>query len=170
MKKVLVVGCPGVGKTTFARKLAKKTGLPLIHLDFYYHDKNFDYENDKIAWRKKVLQLCRRNEWVIDGNYSSTFQERFKMADTILFFDFPLHKRLYGIFKRRWEYRNKKREDMPDTWRENINWEFIKFVITFHKYTRHKIKAVLNQKTNKKVIVFKNRRDAQKYLEHLKSE
>ncbi|MEY8605912.1 hypothetical protein [Muribaculum intestinale] len=32
MKKVIIIGCPGAGKSTFARKLSAKTGLPLYYL------------------------------------------------------------------------------------------------------------------------------------------
>lgn len=165
MKRVLIIGCPGAGKTTFSKKLAQKTGLPLIHLDFYYHDKNFDYETNRPAWHKRVLELIKGKEWIIDGNYSSTFPERFEMADTIIWFDFPRHLRLAGILKRRWEFMGaKKRTDMPDTWRENINWEFFKFVWSFENY-RPKIMDVINQKASKKIIIFKKRRDAQNFLD-----
>jgi adenylate kinase family enzyme len=163
MKKVLVIGCPGAGKTTFARQLASKTGLPLIHLDYYYHDRNYDYYNDKAAWRLRVLSLMKADEWIMDGNYSTTFPERFEKADTIIFFDYPLRLRMYGIFKRWRQYRNKKRDDMPDGWNETISWEFFKFVWNFEAY-RPRITNVINKKTSKKIITFKNRGQTREYL------
>lgn len=169
MKRVLVIGCPGAGKTTFAKKLAEITQLPLIHLDVYYNDKKLGYENDKIAWRKKVFELMKPGKWIMDGNYSSSFPERFEKADTIFFFDFPRRLRLRGILMRRIEYHNqrKKRDDMPGDWREKITWEFFWYVWSFEKY-KPKITSVLNKETRKKVIIFKNRRDAQNYLDSLK--
>ena len=169
MKRVLVIGCPGAGKTTFAKQLAAKTGLPLIHLDFYYHDKSKNYyaQENKETWFAHVRQLMKPDEWIMDGNYSSTFPERFEKADTIIFFDFPLHLRLYGIFKRRWQFRKKVRDDMPEGWCEAITWEFFKFVWNFENY-RPRITNVLNQRTSKKVIVFKTRAQAQRYLDKIK--
>lgn len=163
MRKVLVVGCPGAGKSTFSKKLADITGLPIIHLDYYYHDKNFDYYVNKPAWFAKVHDLMEADEWIMDGNYSSTFPERFAAADTIFFFDFPLYLRMYGIFKRRWQMRNKKRYDMPDNWKEKMDWEFIRFVWHFNSY-RPRIINVINQENSKKIITFKNRKDVREYL------
>ncbi len=37
MKRVIVIGSPGAGKSTFARKLKDKTGLPLYYLDRIFH-------------------------------------------------------------------------------------------------------------------------------------
>src|ERR1035438_9231421 len=154
MKRVLIIGSPGSGKTTFAAGLAKKTGLPLIHLDYYYHDRTKDYYNEKNkpAWRAQVMGLLKPESWICDGNYSSTFPQRFKLADTIIYFDFPLYLRMYGIFKRRLEFRNKKRKDMPNDWRETADWEFVKFVWNFRKKYNHKITDIIDNDTSKKVI------------------
>jgi adenylate kinase family enzyme len=170
MKRVLVIGCPGAGKTTFAIELAKLTGLPLIHLDYYYHDKTKDYYNErnKPAWLAKVRDLMEGDKWIMDGNYSSTFAERFKKADTIIFFDFPRRTRILGIFKRRLQYRNKARQDMPLDWDERIRWDFFKFVWNFEQY-RPRIINVIDSDSSKKLLVFKNRADANLYLGKLET-
>lgn len=113
----------------------QKTGLPLVHLDNYYHDKTKGYysKQNKLAWRAKVLELIEPKEWIVDGNYSSTFLKRLERADTIIFLDYPLCIRMYGLFKRRWEYRNKLRADAPEDWQEKIDWEFFKFVWSFRR-------------------------------------
>lgn len=40
MKKVIVIGSPGAGKSVFSKKLSKITNLPLYHLDMIYHKKD----------------------------------------------------------------------------------------------------------------------------------
>ena len=41
MKKIIVIGCPGSGKSTFSKSLHKATNIPLYHLDrlFWNEDK-----------------------------------------------------------------------------------------------------------------------------------
>ena len=71
MNRIVIIGCPGAGKSTFARKLAAKTGLPLYYLDMIWHRadrtvigrEEFDRQLDK---------LVIEDEWIIDGNYART--------------------------------------------------------------------------------------------------
>lgn len=170
MKRVAVVGCPGTGKTVFSRKLAEITGLSLIHLDRYYHDKNYGYEHDREAWIKRVEKLTSRSEWIIDGNYRSTFPLRFSRADTIIFLDYPRWRAIKGIYARRFRYHNKLRDDMPEGWREKIPLDFFMFVWRFNKRYRPDITKAIEGKHDKKVFVFQSPREAQNYLDGIISE
>lgn len=40
MKKIMIIGSPGAGKTTFARALSRRVGIPLYHLDAIWHRPN----------------------------------------------------------------------------------------------------------------------------------
>lgn len=128
MKRVVIIGCPGAGKSTFSRQLAQATNLPLVHLDFYYHDDRFDYQHDKHEWRKLVALLADKERWIIEGNYKSTFELRFPRADTIIYFDYPRYISVWRTLKRRAQYHNKLRPEMPANWQEKISPEFMKFV------------------------------------------
>jgi len=164
MNRVAIIGCPGTGKTTFAGKLAKKTELPVIHLDYYYHQTEHDYYHDKAAWIKWVEQLIRQDKWIMDGNYSSTFEARFKQADTIIFFDLPRRTSLYGVIKRRIQYRNKQRHEMPSDWEEKANLEFLRYVWNFNGAPRQRLVDLLAQTKDKEVIVFTSRAQAEEFL------
>lgn len=72
MLKITIVGCPGAGKSTFARALSRKTKIPLHHLDYHYHQKEFDYDNNKPAWLNKLGDLTAVDSWIIEGNYGSS--------------------------------------------------------------------------------------------------
>lgn len=171
MKRVLIIGSPGTGKTTFAKKLAKKTGLPLVHLDLYYHDSTKDYyqETNKQAWYVKVGELINKDKWIIDGNYNSTLENRIKRADTIIFFDFSTLKALKGILKRRIELHNKARDDMPSGWNEHIDWGFVHYVWRYNKIKRPKVVEVINSSQPKSVVVFSSHLDTEEYLNNLDS-
>lgn len=171
MKRVLIIGSPGTGKTTFARKLALKTGLPLVHLDLYYHNKtkNYYHEINKQAWHSQVDELISQDKWIIDGNYNSTLEARVKRADTIIFFDLARRKAVTGVFKRRLVLHNKIRDDMPSYWKEHIDWKFVRYVWKFNKNKRPKIMEIISAPQNKSLIVFKNHHQAEKYLAHKNS-
>jgi adenylate kinase family enzyme len=138
-----------------------------MHLDLDYHDKKHDYEHDREAWIKRVEKLTAEPEWIIDGNYRSTFPLRFDRADTIIFMDFRRWRAMKGIFARRFEYRNKLRDDMPEGWIEKIPRDFFMFVWNFNKKYRSDIVDSLNSDHYKKVIIFHRPADAERYLKQL---
>ena len=88
MKKVLILGCPGAGKSTFARKLRDKTGLPLYYLDMIWH-KPDRTTITKQEFDAKLSEIIKQEEWIIDGNYGRTLEMRFKECDTVFFLDLP---------------------------------------------------------------------------------
>jgi adenylate kinase family enzyme len=164
MKRIMIIGSPGAGKSTFARKLADKTGLPLIHLDFYYHDTGKDYYNDKAAWQKRVEELTAQESWIIDGNYGNTMGERMTLAETIFYFDMPSRKAMWGVIKRRASAWRTVRDDMPAGWKEQTDWKFLRYVWTFRKSYAAATAQLLERNRNKDIVIFRNHRQAGAYL------
>ena len=108
MQKVIVIGCPGSGKTTFAEKLNKKTGLPLYYLDAIWHkpDKtHIDREN----FDEQISRIFDASEWIIDGNYNRTIEMRLQQCDTVFLFDLPTDVCIQGARDRLGE----RRYDLP---------------------------------------------------------
>jgi adenylate kinase family enzyme len=168
MKRVLLVGSPGTGKSTFARKLAAKKGLPVIHLDRYYNDAKLGYANDEPKWNKFIEATIARETWIIDGNYSGSMGIRMRRADTIIVFEYPRWRAFLGLARRRIEYHNKVRPDMPDGWRERVDFGFLKFVWNFNvHYKVSKLYVKLEATDQNKIVRFSNPKDAQRYLEAL---
>ena len=88
MKKVIVIGCPGSGKTTFAEKLHKRMGLPLFHLDAIWHKPDRTHISRE-EYDERLAEILELEEWIIDGNYSRTLEVRMQACDTIFLFDLP---------------------------------------------------------------------------------
>ena len=88
MNKIIVIGCPGSGKTTFSEKLRDVTKLPLFYLDAIWHkaDRTHISRDEFDARLSEILSL---DSWIIDGNYSRTLERRISACDTVFLFDLP---------------------------------------------------------------------------------
>lgn len=158
MKKVIVIGCPGSGKSTFARDLREKTGLPLYHLDMLYW--NADRTTaEKAVFRARLDEVLGKDEWIIDGNYGSTMESRLAACDTVFFLDYPTEVCLEGIRARR----GKARSDMPWVETEEDE-EFTEFIKSYNSESRPQVLALLEKYGDKSICIFKSRAEADRYL------
>lgn len=165
MKKIIIIGSPGAGKSTFARKLSEITNLPLFYLDMLWHKE--DKTNvSKEEFDNGLLEIVNNAKWIIDGNYGRTLDKRFCECDTVFLLDFPVDICLEGAANRIGEVR----EDMP--WVET-EWdeEFRQFITDFPKNELPEIyKHIHKYEDTKNVVVFKSRVEINNYLTELKNE
>lgn len=160
MKKVIVIGCPGSGKSTFSGLLHQATGIPLFHLDMMYWNADKTVV-EKDVFRERLSEVMRQNEWILDGNYGSTMEWRMQACDTVFFLDYPTNVCLEGIRARR----GKARPDMPWTETEGEeDAEFVEFVRGYHVESRPKVLDLLRKYSEKEVIVLHSRREADEWL------
>ena len=162
MKKIIVIGCPGAGKSTFARKLSAKTGLPLYYLDMIWHlPDRTTLSREEFATR--LEEIAAGNEWIIDGNYLHTMPLRLKHCDTVFFFDLPVDICLAGAEARI----GHEREDMP--WTEDaMDEEFRQWIIDFPVQQRPVILKLLSEYRNSlNTIVFHSREDADAFIDSI---
>ena len=158
MKRIIVIGCPGSGKSTFSVKLCERTKLPLYHLDLMYW--NADKTTvSKEVFRARLEEVLSGDEWIVDGNYSSTMQMRIQACDTVFFLDYPVGVCLAGVSERR----GVPRRDMP--WVETEeDGEFLEFVKSFEREQRPRILELLAQHADKNIIIFKSREEASAFF------
>lgn len=147
MKKVLVIGSSGAGKSTFSRVLSEKTGLPLIHLDRLFWKPNW-VETDKSEWKEILADALAGDSWIIDGQFGGTLEMRLEKCDTVIFLDLPRALCVYRILKRVVIYKKGKRPDMADGCDEKFDWQFLKWVWNFPEKSRPKIKERLARHQN----------------------
>ena len=152
MKRVLVIGSSGAGKSTFARRLGEKTGLEVVNLDRIYWKPNW-VEPEKDEWKKTLERALKRDAWIMDGNYSGTLEMRIEPADTVIFLDMPPIICVYRILKRVVFYKKGNRPDMADDCDEKFDWEFTKWVWNYPKRSKPKVEAILKRVENEKTII-----------------
>ncbi len=162
MKKIIVIGCPGSGKSTFSRALHNKTGIPLFHLDLMY------WNADKTTVEKSVFcgrlsAVIETDRWIIDGNYGSTMELRMAACDTVVFLDYPLEICLDGIKERR----GKPRSDMP--WIETEeDAEFIEFIKGYNEHSKPNIMELIDKyKDGRKVVILGSREEADEFVRQI---
>ena len=162
MKKIIVIGCPGSGKTTFAEKLNKATGLPLFYLDAIWHKLDRTHISRE-EYDARLTEILKQDEWIIDGNYSRTMEVRLQACDTVFLFDLPMEVCIEGATARL----GKARYDVPwiDT---ELDPNFKREIEEFPVKVLPNIYALLEQyKENKRIVIFNSREQADAYLKML---
>ncbi len=154
MKKIIVIGCPGSGKTTFSEKLRDQTGVPLFYLDAIWHkpDRTHISREEYDARLSEILAL---ESFIIDGNYSRTLESRMAACDTVFLFDLPVEVCLDGAISRL----GKQRYDIPfiDT---ELDPKLKQEIEEFPTKNLPGIYALINKYKDKNVIIFKSRDQA----------
>ena len=169
MKKILIIGNAGSGKTTFALKLAQKTGIPLVHLDKIYW--SGDWEHIEKSEFDIILQKeLEKSEWIIDGNFNRTLPHRLKYCDTVFYFDIPTVTCLWGITKRIITSHGKTRSDMGGNCPEYFDKQKLTLyrnVIQFKKRHAKKYDNMLKSAKEIEIIRFKSRHQSELFLKSI---
>lgn len=167
MRRVLVIGSPGAGKSTLAAELAVKTGLPLIHLDQQYWQSGW-VEPPKDEWRRRVTELIAGNSWIIDGNYGGTLELRLARADTVIVLEFRPWICLWRILRRLAASRGRVRSDMAEGCPEKLNLEFLLYTATFPFTARRRTLAKL-ARFKGRIVRLRSPAEARGFLQSLPS-
>lgn len=162
MKRIIVIGSPGAGKSTLARRLRDITGIPLYYLDMLWHKADGTHVS-KEEFDIRLNEVVQKNRWIIDGNYQRTLKFRLQACDTVFLLDFPLNICLAGAEARI----GQAREDLP--WLETeFDPEFRQWIVDFPKNELHQIYELLEYHGGgKNIVVLKSRKEADDYLKAL---
>ena len=169
MKRVVVIGSGGAGKSTFSRQLGEITGLPVIHLDRLFWQPGW-VQTSKEEWAEIVSREIQRPAWIMDGNFGGTREMRMHAADTIIMLDLSRWICVYRILKRTLLYKPGGRPDMADGCHEKLDPEFILWVWNYRKRSRKNAMTEMEKLVDKDIIILKTRREVEQFLRRLRSE
>jgi adenylate kinase family enzyme len=168
MKRILIVGSAGAGKSTLARTLGVLLNLPVIHLDAMYWNAGW-IETPKSEWPAKVAAILGNESWIIDGNYSSTLEARLAAADAAIFLDFQRLRCLVRALRRWIAFQGTTRPDMPLGYPEKIDWEFLKWIWDYPARTRPMMLQTLEKFADRKrVFILRDPGTLERFLRAVK--
>jgi adenylate kinase family enzyme len=151
-QRILIVGCGGAGKSTLAQQIGERLSLPVVHLDSIYWSPGW-VETEKEAWLARLQEELSRPQWVMDGNYGATLEERLKHADALIYLDYPRWICLYRVVSRYIKHRGKTRPDMGPECPEQLDWVFLKWIWGYNKTRRPALLAKLDGTTGSTQII-----------------
>lgn len=163
MKRICIIGGSGSGKTTLANNLGKELHYPVCHIDGIHHLANWEIR-DKDERDKIIREKIKGKEWIIDGTYTSTLEDRFEKADYIIFLDFSTYTQVKGVLGRFIKHKGEEKEEIPGC-NEKMSLEFLIWVIKWRKRKRKDILEKLSKIDKDKVHIFKSRKQLNKWYE-----
>ena len=168
MKKIIVLGNSGSGKSTFTTILANKLHIDFLHLDPLVYKYSWDKPEYK-EMEEKVEKLLLKDSWISDGNFLYNAQSRFKECDSIVFLDLNRFVCINSVIKRHKKYKGKHRDSRSDDCDERLTLSYLKWVLKdFYKTSRKIILKYIKDNPDKHVVILKSRRQVNKYLKEVK--
>ena len=167
MERVIIIGCGGAGKSTLARKLGEKTGLPVIHLDQIWWSPGNWHHLEREEFDARLMEEIEQPQWILDGNFNRTLEMRLEKCDTVIYLDFPRLVCLKNWLSRVIKNWGHARADMGEGCTEWFDPEFAVWIWNFNKNNRQRYHALLNVAGDKKIFILRSRREVNKFLEDI---
>ncbi len=169
MKRVLVIGPGGAGKSVLSRDLASITGLPLVHLDREYWGPGWKTPAPDV-WAARVAELTAGDQWIVDGNHVDTLDQRLDRADTVVFLDFSRLTSLRGVATRLMTRAGRRRADLAPGCRNRLDRAYLRWVWSFHRETRPRVTEALTRHAGHITLqTLRSRRQSNRWLDALKN-
>lgn len=162
INKISIIGASGTGKTTLSDNLGQVLNLPVYHLDGINYFKNWE-KRDKEERDKIITEIIEKDRWVMDGTYNSTLKQRLENSDLIIYLDYSSIAQVKGVIGRYIKKHGKEREEIPGC-EEKMSLEFLLWVINWRRNKRANILNIIGEINNEKVLIFKNRRNLNKWF------
>ncbi len=168
MKRILILGSSGSGKSKFSRKLGALLNIEIIHLDSYFWKPNWEMLS-KEEWNSILEKLLKKNNWIMDGNYLRTLDLRLQYADTAIFLDFNRYFCMIRCISRFFKHSGKNRPDMCVGCNEKFDWEFARWIWNYPRDIKPRVFDLLNKYSDKVDIqILRSKKQIDRFLNDIK--
>ena len=168
MRRVMIIGQPGSGKSVLARELGEITFLPVVHID-HIHWKAGWVERPGPEKDALCAEVHAGERWIFEGGRSSTWPERLDRADTLIWLDFPLPLRAWRVFWRTLRHWGRTRPDLPDGCPEQFSWEFARWIWNTRHTSRQAMQRLFDSApADKSKHHLRSAREVRVYLANLR--
>ena len=167
MERIMIIGCGGAGKSTLARKLGEKTGLPVVHLDQIWWAPGNWQHIEREEFDERLAREMEKSRWILDGNFNCTIEARLEACDTVIYLDYPrlvCMKNWIGRVIKNW---GRARADMTEGCSEWFDPDMAKWIWSFNKKNRARYYDLLGKAEGKRIVILKSRRQAERFLDSI---
>jgi adenylate kinase family enzyme len=152
MKRIVILGCAGAGKSTLATRISRRIGAPAVHLDALFYRRGWTLAPRHDALGELDAALAR-DSWILDGNFLSAGEERFRRAQHVVFLDRSratcfwrvLRRRLLAVFGR-------TRTDLPEGCVEVLDIKLLKWIWRYPRIERPLVFELLGRFENEVTV------------------
>ncbi|MDP5308298.1 AAA family ATPase [Paracoccus spongiarum] len=146
VRRVMVVGGPGSGKSWLAGRLAAISGLPVYHMDQIHWQPGW-VEREPLEKDLLTRMIHARPEWIFEGGHSRTYRDRANRADLLVWLDLPAGLRLRRILWRTLRHHGRSRPDLPEGCPEVLGRQtvdFLRFVWRTRETSRQAVRRIVD--------------------------
>ncbi|MCH4057538.1 AAA family ATPase [Lapidilactobacillus gannanensis] len=170
--KIALIGSPGSGKSTFAKKLTTATAWPVLSLDYYWHQMDYSETASEKLLQIQMDFMAQNKDWVIDGNYSHTMAPRMVQADITIWFQISPLVAVKRVVGRSLQDRHNghNRPEMAPNFEEHFDreyWEFIKFIWHYPKSHNQYVRELHQKVAPNKPLLLLHQADKAQVLQQL---
>lgn len=143
-RRILVIGSSGAGKSTLSAVLSKALGIEVVYLDRHFYQPEWK-GLPQGQWREEVTRLTAKDEWIMDGDFSDTFDIRFPRADTVIDLAYSRYRCAFQALTRLAFAVKEGRSDLPAGCRESFDLSLLRWIWSYPEINRPRIAEALRK-------------------------
>lgn len=167
MRRILIIGSSGAGKSTIARAMGERLGIPVHHLDerMWRDGCKLVDPHDEAS---RVAHLLDEPTWILDGNYTASLPQRLRLADSVVWVDYPRELCMFRALKRVIAHFGRNRPDMGGGCREQFDADHLKWIWLYPHRERPVLRRIIRDHgSHVRVIHLRFPHHARRWLEQL---